>query len=62
MCINNKIPYTKPETSVRSIGVENSLLVGSPGMRVFETAEVNINAQTVEVHDDEHDPFKFSWE
>ena len=61
MCINNKIPYTKPETSVRSIGVENSLLVGSPGMRVFEPAKVEVENQEVINHSTD-DAFKFSWE
>lgn len=61
MCINNKIPYTKPETSVRSIGVENSLLVGSPGMRVFETADVKAEDQQVIDHSADN-AFKFSWE
>lgn len=61
MCINNKIPYTKPETSVRSIGVENSLLVGSPGMKVFSETSVEVQAQEVVDHSADN-AFKFSWE
>lgn len=61
MCINNKIPYTKPETSVRSIGVENSLLVGSLGMKVFSETSVEVQAQEVVDHSTD-DAFKFSWE